>query len=204
MRAWVFKIAALLCLGPFILAQNDYPSSPENSPDITIPSEKEVSETVGSLPTEPVVPQGPETKPIGVQTDSKNRYQKDEISFEYKGGLDYERMSEEDDKLMMEFMTAWSDHVSMISGPVFNFEIAAGGTFRFYQNVTQVPQKINGVYSVPETGAKSITLTVMDPNGGAMLVRMGARDLLFYPVAKIPGRYVIEITNNNVTFSSTP
>eukprot|EP00826_Nyctotherus_ovalis_P059482 TRINITY_DN8275_c0_g1_i2.p2 TRINITY_DN8275_c0_g1~~TRINITY_DN8275_c0_g1_i2.p2 ORF type:complete len:114 (+),score=25.44 TRINITY_DN8275_c0_g1_i2:100-441(+) len=112
-------------------------------------------------------------------------------------------MSEEDDKLMMEFMTAWSDHVSTINGPVFNFEIAAGGTFRFYQNITQVPQKLNGVYSVPEAGAKSITLTVMDPNGGPVLVKTGARDLLFYPVVKIPGRYVIEITNNNVTFPST-
>jgi hypothetical protein len=149
-----------------------------------------------------------ETKQEEVKQEAKNEtdqqevggdsFERDGISYAFKGAGDVWRTTEENEKYMLSYLTAWADHVSTMNSVMLNYEINAGSTITFYEDIKKVPQKLKGVYSVPGEKTTSVMLTITDPYNNVIMIKSGAKDMIFYPELKIPGRYTLQLKNNNV------
>jgi len=130
----------------------------------------------------------------------RDKFEKDDNSYAFKGTGDVWRLTEENERSMLDYLTAWANHISRINSLTLNYELTAGSTLTFYEDIKKVPQRLNGVYSAPGEKANSILITIMDPYKNIILLKSGVKDLIFYPELKTPGRYTIQLINNNVIF----
>ena len=83
---------------------------------------------------------------------------------------------------------------------IITFEINPNNTYRFYENIKKVPQKLKGFYSI--IGDTKMTFIITDPNGKDIYLNDRQKDVLFYPIVTEPGQYVLEFINNNVNLSN--
>eukprot|EP00826_Nyctotherus_ovalis_P040337 TRINITY_DN3970_c0_g1_i10.p1 TRINITY_DN3970_c0_g1~~TRINITY_DN3970_c0_g1_i10.p1 ORF type:complete len:378 (+),score=74.90 TRINITY_DN3970_c0_g1_i10:644-1777(+) len=170
-------------------------------------------EAPGEVPEDiTITPKAPENiKPRpDLEPLSTEQYERDAISYSHKGSGNTWNQSPEEEKAMIDFINAWAEHAAGMNSPIVNFEVPGGGVLEFYVNIAKTPQVLRGLYSVSESGAKSIAFTLTDPQNKIIFLRNNIRDLLFYPTVNLTGKYKIEFRNKNyfaseeLTFAIAP
>ena len=107
-----------------------------------------------------------------------------------------------DDSIEM-FMAEWSEYmINFDSSQMFTFELKAGGTAIFYEDVLSVPQMIRGTYSISTNKDNKIIFTIIGPRKSeVVLTKEYEKEVIFHPNATYPGRYKLKFENHNVIFS---